>query len=45
MHPTPDCLALALRRRAFTRALRLTAGPDADQVQAYVAQLVPPEGP
>lgn len=44
VHPTPDCLALALRRRAFTRALRLTAGPDADQVQAYVAQLVPPEG-
>jgi predicted RNA-binding protein YlxR (DUF448 family) len=22
LHPTPDCLALALRRRAFPRALR-----------------------
>ena len=25
LHPTPDCLELALRRRAFTRALRLPA--------------------
>jgi predicted RNA-binding protein YlxR (DUF448 family) len=26
LHPSPDCLDLALRRRAFVRALRL-AGP------------------
>jgi len=24
VHPTPECLELALRRRAFPRALRLT---------------------
>jgi uncharacterized protein len=26
LHPTPDCLALALRRRAFPRALRTESG-------------------
>ena len=26
MHPTPECLAAAERRRAFARALRLPGG-------------------
>ena len=26
MHPTPECLGAAERRRAFTRALRLPGG-------------------
>lgn len=29
LHPDPECLALALRRRAFVRALRLSGVPDA----------------
>jgi len=29
LHPDPACLALALRRRAFGRALRLSGVPDA----------------
>jgi predicted RNA-binding protein YlxR (DUF448 family) len=29
LHPNPDCLALAQRRRAFGRALRLSSVPDA----------------
>ena len=34
LHPDLACLALALRRRAFTRALRLTQMPDASALQA-----------
>ena len=37
LHPTPDCLALAERRRAFGRALRLTGPYDATAVQEWVA--------
>ncbi|MEU5840402.1 YlxR family protein [Rhodococcus sp. NPDC047139] len=28
LHPTPECLGLAVRRRAFGRALRVTGHPD-----------------
>ncbi|OWY82429.1 MULTISPECIES: YlxR family protein [Rhodococcus] len=28
LHPTPECLGLAVRRRAFGRALRVTGQPD-----------------
>ena len=28
LHPDPDCLAAAVRRRAFGRALRITGSPD-----------------
>jgi uncharacterized protein len=40
LHPTHDCLELALRRRAFTRALRAPAGLgiDSGQLEAYVQQ-------
>ena len=37
LHPTPDCLALAERRRAFGRALRLTEAYDATPVRDWVA--------
>jgi predicted RNA-binding protein YlxR (DUF448 family) len=38
LHPDPDCLASAERRRAFGRALRLDRAPDAAAVVAYVAE-------
>jgi predicted RNA-binding protein YlxR (DUF448 family) len=37
VHPTPACVDQAVQRRAFTRALRLTTGPDASAVQAFVS--------
>jgi predicted RNA-binding protein YlxR (DUF448 family) len=39
LHPTPDCLALALRRRAFPRALRTQGSAerlDTTALEAYV---------
>ena len=36
LHPDPHCLELAVRRRAFGRALRTAAPPDADAVARYV---------
>ena len=39
VHPKPDCLELALRRRAFTRALRAPAGLGSKRLEAYVQQL------
>ncbi len=38
LHPTPDCLELALRRRAFTRALRVTEGLGRGLLEAHVRQ-------
>jgi predicted RNA-binding protein YlxR (DUF448 family) len=38
VHPTPECLALALRRRAFPRALRVTDRLASDAVEDYVRQ-------
>lgn len=40
LHPDPACLALAQRRRAFGRALRLGAGTDLDPdlVRVYVSE-------
>jgi len=37
LHPTPDCLALAERRRAIGRALRLTVPVDVTPVRDWVA--------
>jgi len=42
LHPTPDCLALAERRRAFGRALRLTGPVDATPVEEWVARMDSP---
>jgi predicted RNA-binding protein YlxR (DUF448 family) len=36
LHPTGDCLDLAIRRRAFGRALHVSATPDPTAVTAYV---------
>ena len=36
LHPTGECLHLAVRRRAFGRALRVSAGLDSTAVTAYV---------
>ncbi|HEX3823295.1 MAG TPA: YlxR family protein [Mycobacteriales bacterium] len=38
LHPDLECLALAERRRAFPRALRLDGPLRADALQEYVAQ-------
>jgi predicted RNA-binding protein YlxR (DUF448 family) len=39
LHPTTACYDLAVRRRAFGRALRSTAGLDSAPVAAYLASL------
>ena len=36
LHPTSDCFEKALRRRAFGRALRISAAPDPAAVTAYL---------
>lgn len=36
LHPDAACLALALRRRAFGRALRIAGVPDASELAAYL---------
>jgi hypothetical protein len=37
VHPDPDCVALAERRRAYGRALRVPAPADPAAVREYVA--------
>ena len=39
LHPTPACLELARRRRAFPRALRVEGGVSYDAVVRFVEQL------
>jgi uncharacterized protein len=39
LHPTSACYDLAVRRRAFGRALRVTAVLDSAPVAAYLASL------
>ncbi|HEX6515240.1 MAG TPA: YlxR family protein [Nocardioidaceae bacterium] len=39
LHPTAECLERALRRRAFPRALRVTARLDSEPLEAYLQQL------
>ena len=36
MHPTPECLDLALRRKAFGRALHVKAQLELAGVSAYI---------
>lgn len=43
LHPTRDCLDLAIRRRAFGRALRVSLPADATAVMAWIDAL-PAEG-
>jgi uncharacterized protein len=42
LHPDPDCLALAERRRAFRKALRLDGAPDPAALQTYLAERTSP---
>ncbi|MGV0643340.1 YlxR family protein [Mycolicibacterium sp. XJ879] len=49
LHPDPQCLEAAIRRRAFGRALRITGSPDLTAVIEYVsaassAELADPPG-
>ncbi|MGA8245737.1 MAG: YlxR family protein [Nocardioides sp.] len=39
LHPTSVCYDLAVRRRAFGRALGATVGPDSAPVASYLASL------
>jgi len=41
LHPDMRCLDLAERRRAFSRALRLTGPVDATQVRRYLEETAP----
>ncbi|MGK2876139.1 MAG: YlxR family protein [Nocardioides sp.] len=36
LHPTPECYSLAVRRRAFGRALRLPGAPSTAPVDEFV---------
>jgi len=36
LHPTPECLDLAVRRKAFGRALRLEAFLDVAALREYI---------
>jgi len=38
LHPTTECYDLAVRRKAFGRALRVPAGLDSAAVSSYIAQ-------
>lgn len=42
LHPTAECYDLAVRRKAFGRALRVTAGLSSAPVADYLGSLAPP---
>ncbi|WP_169943937.1 YlxR family protein [Microbispora sp. H11081] len=41
LHPSPRCLELAERRRAFTRAFRVEGSLDTSLLRAYMEGLTP----
>jgi uncharacterized protein len=41
LHLSPECLELALRRRAFPRALRVEGGLGSKRLETYVQQWAP----
>jgi len=43
LHPSATCFEQAVRRTAFTRALRLQAGPDVAALAAYLGRCAPDE--
>jgi uncharacterized protein len=45
LHPTTECLELALRRRAFLRALRSEPGLATTAVEDFVRNTEPPAAP
>ncbi|MGH3959213.1 YlxR family protein [Mycobacterium sp.] len=42
LHPTPQCIHEAIRRRAFIRALRIAGPPDTSAVVEYIESLGAP---
>ena len=45
LHPTTECYDLAVRRRAFTRALRGRVGLSGEPVRAYLDSIARPAPP
>ncbi|WP_390893356.1 YlxR family protein [Mycobacterium deserti] len=45
LHPDPQCLDAAIRRRAFVRALRITGSPDATAVIEHFSPAESPSHP
>ncbi|MFV0496171.1 YlxR family protein [Mycobacterium sp.] len=45
LHPVPQCVQQADRRRAFTRALRITGSPDTSAVVEHLESLGVPDHP
>ncbi|EJO87425.1 hypothetical protein MCOL_V221056 [Mycobacterium colombiense CECT 3035] len=45
LHPGPQCAQQAIRRRAFTKALRITGSPDTSAVVEHIESLCAPERP
>jgi uncharacterized protein len=45
LHPEPQCAQQAIRRRAFTRALRITGSPDTSAVVEHIEFLSAPDHP
>jgi predicted RNA-binding protein YlxR (DUF448 family) len=42
LHPVPQCMQQAIRRRAFTKALRITGSPDTSAVVEHLRVLDAP---
>ena len=42
LHPVPQCVQQAIRRRAFTKALRITGSPDTSAVVEHLHMLDAP---
>ncbi|MGH3562541.1 MAG: YlxR family protein [Mycobacterium sp.] len=42
LHPVPQCLRAAVRRRAFARALRIAGSPDISGVVEHIDRLATP---
>lgn len=45
LHPDPQCLRAAIRRRAFARALRITGSPDHSAVLGHFGVTDGADGP
>ena len=45
LHPNQECLLVAIRRRAFARALRITGSPDTSAVVEYFTEREAPVRP
>ena len=45
LHPTPECLRAAVRRRAFPRALRSSTPVETDLLESHVSAVSPDTAP